>query len=146
MPHILPGDVVEELLSDMKAFIHDIATNPQEAFDETGAAMELLFIQQHRQLMAEWYREREPNCKLSVEPEPQQAKVAVCMKYLKANFGDRFNELYEHFRMQYNAIARRNLDLTKGKNHSFVLPVFYDDGTHDKLGTWDFPWGCDLEV
>lgn len=68
-------------------------------------------------------------------------------QYVKAltaarkTLGADFDRLYEQARLEGNAGARSNLDSYNGMLYNYVVPKFYDDGTHEPLGPRDFPWG-----
>jgi len=68
-------------------------------------------------------------------------------QYVKAltaarkTLGADFDLLYEKARLEGNECTRLNLDSHNGILYCYVVPKFYDDGTHEPLGPRDFPWG-----
>ena len=56
--------------------------------------------------------------------------------------GSLFDSHYRDCLADHNKCARETLDRSNGTLHSYVIPRFNDDGTHDPLGPSDFPWGA----
>lgn len=73
--------------------------------------------------------------------EEERAEYVEARQRLRTLFGENFDAHYEARRASHNSCARSNLDGSNGHTFSFVLPVFYDDGTHEPWGARDVPWG-----
>lgn len=55
-----------------------------------------------------------------------------------------FDALYAECVKTHNECARSNLDNSKGRSYTYVVPAFNDDGTHAPLGPKDFPWAQEV--
>ena len=93
--------------------------------------IESLIQQEERILMLEPDHEELPN---------EIQRYVEMRKKIKAALGQKFEEIYQQARKTHNECACANLISSKGTIYSYVLPKFNDDGSHEPLGSRDFPW------
>ena len=86
-------------------------------------------------IRAEWQKTRP-------KPDPYDDTVKDTQEYIKCRaeakkvYGDKFQSIYEQSRESHNSCARTNV---KNGLYDYVLPIFYDDGTHEPWTKNDVP-------
>ena len=70
------------------------------------------------------------------------SRYVAARKKVKESLGnDIFEQVYQKVKEEENNCNRKNLDGCKGNVYCYVLPVFFDDGSHGTVGPQDVPWG-----
>ena len=95
-------------------------------------------------IRAEWDEQRGMPDKYT-DVAKERARYVEARKKLREKFGEHFDAHHEARRASHNECARANLG-EHGAMYCFVLPVFYDDGTHEPVGPRDVPWGVEKEA
>jgi len=99
-----------------------------------GVAMTGLLKIEEEIIRGEW----EPNDKYH-DPEGTKTRYVALRQDLKSQFGDQFDSIYAQTKASNNSCARTNLDNSDRHMFCFVLPEFYDDGTHEPWVENDVP-------
>lgn len=107
-------------------------------FSAVMAIQSLIEIEE-RIIRTEWYKSVGVNDSL-VDPVADLADYVLLRKKASQALGSSFDEFYTKGKASHNECARANLG-DHGKLYCFVLPVFYEDGTHEPWGEKDVPWG-----
>jgi hypothetical protein len=111
----------------------------------TGFAAQMAFqriIELEEEIIRmEWNETRGEKDEFQTIPDETRRYVRLRARLRTALDAGSFKDWYEQARTTHNKCARTNLDNTEGRLYCFVLPKFYEDGSHDPWGPHDVPWG-----